>query len=86
MDQVLSRSLLTCTEHPLLVSTSLKISDIRGVLSEGLFGVEMDAETVASVDDLFQSFSEKFHFPDYFGKNWAALSETPSVVSIVMCS
>ncbi|PMR58870.1 hypothetical protein C1A38_22540 [Verrucosispora sp. ts21] len=30
---------------------------------------------MASADDIFESFSDAFNFPSYFGWNWPALSE-----------
>ncbi|MFI6433254.1 barstar family protein [Rhodococcus oryzae] len=54
--------------------------------------VELDGEAIARVDDVFDSYSRVFGFPDYFGANWPAFAEclvalhdrpSPSYLTIV---
>lgn len=35
----------------------------------------MDGAEMRSLDDMLEAFSRVFEFPDYFGRNWAALDE-----------
>lgn len=37
--------------------------------------IYINGENCNTVDDLFSEFSDKFHFPDYFGYNWPAFDE-----------
>ena len=37
--------------------------------------IQLDASRMRSVEELFREYVREFHFPEYFGWNWAAFSE-----------
>ena len=72
-------SVLTSIYGPRLhwLASGLRVAaDIEDLLSsEGVTVRRLTGTRMQTLDDLFDEFAVKLDFPDYFGKNWPALSE-----------
>lgn len=49
--------------------------NLKNNLPSSTYLVSIDGMKISNLDELFKVFAEAFHFPDYFGSNWAAFDE-----------
>lgn len=76
------RKKLTSLKPPyihLAIGTTLEffnlVKKISSFEQSNCFVKFIDGQKCSNIDELFEEFSDKFDFPNYFGSNWAAFDE-----------